>query len=266
MKVVDVDSILEHKKSIAYNTNNERYLSKLEVLNVLYDELPSVCDLRADNVLDSSKYVQLARHYNYKNYRLLRYGDINKLGLRNSLTPFHHNFIKNMGGAVLVIFNTLNNKPVSCVFRGITEKEFIDYSALQSMYGFDMIDSNFKYGDWIVIVEGLYDADVLRSIYPNVLAMQTSNVNSLQGEILLSMSNKFIVAFDSDTAGSVGYDKAYHRLKRDNTIVQKLQVYGSDKDVGMLEEFISNSSEYSKRKAYYTDTIDELKKGSILGW
>lgn len=266
MKVIDVDSILEHKKSIAYNTNNERYLSKLEVLQVLYDELPSVCDLKEDSVLDSSKYVRLARHYHYKNYRLLRYGDINKLGLKNSLTPFHHNFIKNMGGAVLVIFNTLNNKPVSCVFRGITEKEFIDYSALQSMYGFDMIDSNFKYGDWIVIVEGLFDADVLRSVYPNVFAMQTSNVNSLQGEILLSMTNKFIVAFDSDTAGSVGYDKAYHRLKRDNTVVQKLQVYGSDKDVGMLEEFISNSSEYSKRKAYYTSTIDELKKGSILGW
>ena len=247
MKVIDVDSILEYKKSIAYNTNNERYLSKLEVLQVLYEELPSVCDLKEDSVLDSSKYVRLARHYQYKNYRLLRYGDIDKLGLRNSLTPFHHNFIKNMGGAVLVIFNTLNNKPVSCVFRGITEKEFID--------GFDMIDSNFKYGDWIVIVEGLYDADVLRSIYPNVLAMQTSNVNSLQGEILLSMSNKFIVAFDSDTAGGVGYDKAYHRLKRDNTIVQKLQVYGSDKDVGMLEEFISNYDEYNKRKAYYEDSI-----------
>ena len=266
MKVIDVDSILEHKKSIAYNTNNERYLSKLEVLQVLYDELPSVCDLKEDSVLDSSKYVRLARHYNYKNYRLLRYSDINKLGLKNSLSPFHHNFIKNMGGAVLVIFNTLNNKPVSCVFRGITEKEFIDYSALQSMYGFDMIDSNFKYGDWIVIVEGLFDADVLRSVYPNVFAMQTSNVNSLQGEILLSMTNKFIVAFDSDTAGSVGFDKAYHRLKRDNTIVQRLQVYGNDKDVGMLEEFIHNNDEYSKRKTYYTNTLDELKKGSILGW
>ena len=134
------------------------------------------------------------------------------------------------------------------------------------MYGFDMIDPNFKYGDWVIIVEGLYDADVLRSIYPNVLAMQTSNVNSLQREILLSMSNKFIVAFDSDTAGSVGFDKAYHRLKRDNTIVQRLQVYGNDKDVGMLEEFRVNSDEYSKRKTYYTNTIAELKKGSILGW
>lgn len=266
MRVIDVDSILEHKKSIAYNTNNERYLSKLEVLQVLYEELPSVCDLREDRVLDSSKYVRLARHYQYKNYRLLRYGDINKLGLKNSLTPFHHNFIKDMGGAVLVIFNTLNGKPVSCVFRGITEKEFIDYSALQSMYGFDMIDSNFRYGDWVIIVEGLYDADVLRSIYPNVFAMQTSNVNSLQGEILLSMTNKFIVAFDSDTAGNVGFDKAYHRLKRDNTIVQKLQVYGNDKDVGMLEEFIHNNDEYYKRKTYYEDSIHTLKKGSILGW
>ena len=171
-----------------------------------------------------------------------------------------------MGGAVLVIFNTLNNKPISCVFRGISEKEFIDYSALQSMYGFDMMDSNFKYGDWIVIVEGLYDADVLRSVYPNVLSMQTSNVNALQAEILLSLSNKFIIAFDNDNAGHIGYDKAVHRLKKDNTIVQRLMPYGHDKDVGMLEEFISNYDEYNKRKTYYINTIQELKKGSILGW
>ena len=179
MKIIDVDSILESKKSVAYNSNNERYLSKLEVLEVLYDELPSICDLRADSILDASKYVQLARHYSYKNYRLFKYSDIDRLGLRKSLTPFHHNFIKSMGGAVLVIFNTLNSKPISCVFRGISEKEFIDYSALQSMYGFDMMDSNFTYGDWIIVVEGLYDADVLRSVYPNVLSMQTSNVNAL---------------------------------------------------------------------------------------
>ena len=42
--------------------------------------------------------------------------------------------------------------------------------------------------------------------------------------------------------------------------------YGSDKDVGMLEEFISNYDEYNKRKTYYINTIQELKKGSILGW
>jgi len=117
-----------------------------------------------------------------------------------------------------------------------------------------------------VVVEGLYDADVLRSVYPNVLSMQTSNVNALQAEILLSLSNKFIVAFDNDNAGHIGYDKAVHRLKKDTTIVQRLMPYGNDKDVGMLEEFISNSSEYNKRKTYYINTIQELKKGSILGW
>ena len=78
MKIIDVDSILESKKSVAYNSNNERYLSKLEVLEVLYDELPSICDLRVDSILDASKYVQLARHHSYKNYRLFKYSDIDR--------------------------------------------------------------------------------------------------------------------------------------------------------------------------------------------
>ena len=142
----------------------------------------------------------------------------------------------------------------------------MDYSALQSLYGFDLIDDTFRYGDWLVLTEGFYDADVLRTIYPNVVAMQTSNVNALQSQILLTMTDKFIVAFDSDNAGYIGYDKALKRLKRDNTIVQHLQVYGDDKDVGVLGEIIYSSEEYKKRLEYYTKNIRTLMKGNILGW
>ena len=79
------------------------------------------------------------------------------------------------------------------------------------------------------------------------------------------MTDKFIVAFDSDTAGHIGFDKALKRLKKDNTIVQHLQVYGDDKDVGVLGEII-DSSEYKKRLEYYMKNIHTLMKGNILGW
>lgn len=266
MKTIDVEQAILNRNSVSYNTNNDVCLGRLEVLDILYNELPCICDLDADRNLDSSKYVRLARQYQYRNYRLFKYSDIRRLGLQSSLSQFHHKFIADCGGAVICILNSLNGKAISCVFRGITTKDFVDYSALQSFYGFDLLDENFKYGDWLVLTEGFYDADVLRRIYPNVVAMQTSNVNALQAQILLTMTDKFIVAFDSDNAGYIGYDKALKRLKRDTTIVQHLKVYGDDKDVGVLGEIIYSSEEYKKRLEYYTNKIDELKKGNILGW
>lgn len=266
MKTIDVEQAILNRNSVSYNTNNDVCLSRLEVLDILYNELPCICDLDNDRNLDSSKYVRLARQYQYRNYRLFKYSDIRRLGLHSSLSQFHHKFISDCGGAVICILNSLNGKAISCVFRGITTKDFVDYSALQSFYGFDLLDENFRYGDWLVLTEGFYDADVLRSIYPNVVAMQTSNVNALQAQILLTMTDKFIVAFDSDNAGYIGYDKALKRLKRDNTIVQQLKVYGDDKDVGVLGEIIYSSEEYKKRLEYYTNSIHTLMKGNILGW
>ena len=266
MKTIDVEQAILNRNSVSYNTNNDVCLSRLEVLDILYNELPCICDLDEDRNLDSSKYVRLARHYQYRNYRLFKYSDIRRLGLQSSLSQFHHKFISDCGGAVICILNSLNGKAISCVFRGITTKDFVDYSALQSLYGFDMLEDSFRYGDWLVLAEGFYDADVLRTIYPNVVAMQTSNVNALQSQILLTMTDKFIVAFDSDTAGHIGFDKALKRLKKDNTIVQHLKVYGDDKDVGILGEIISNKEEYSKRLEYYTKSVHMLMKGNILGW
>ena len=144
------------------------------------------------------------------------------------------------------------------MFRSLDKKEFMDYSYFYSLYGYDMMDSNFKYGDYLIVTEGLYDADTIRQIYPNVVATQTSNITLLQRDILLSMTDRFILGFDADDAGENGFKKALQRLGTD---IKKLPIYGSDKDIGVMEEVKSNSFEYNLRKEFYTKAISECKEG-----
>ena len=253
VNVVDTDLLIKESKIRA----SDPEYTKDQVIQILYDNLKPVSEFPYDKVLDSSKYVKIARDYNYLNYRLCLYKDILNLRLSNSLSFYHKSFISK-SGAVIAIFNTLNGKPISIVFRSLSEKDFLDYSLVYGLYGYDMIDDNFRYGDYLVITEGLYDADTLRQIYPNVLATQTSNVTILQAEILKTMTDKFVIAFDADSAGDSGFEKVLSRLGTD---IKRLPIYGRDKDVGVMEEMKDIPYEYNLRKEFYLKQLEECKYG-----
>ena len=250
MRQVNLDELRVRTES----RDRAEALSVKEVLERLYQNLPSVVDVGSKNdTLDNSKYVRLAREYSYRNYRFCRYSDILDLGLDNSFHYFHKKFLT-QEGAVLAIFNSLNDKPVSLVFRSLTSKEFVDYSLFSGLYGYDMIDSAFRYGQVIILTEGVYDADSIRPIYPNTLAVMTSGISINQVNILKSLSNKFICAFDSDDAGQRGFERA----KKSFPDLRRLEVYQKDKDVGVMEEMRGSLFEFDSRRDYYSKEISNL--------
>ena len=236
--------------------------SMQEVYKVLKENAKPVCEYPEDKILDQSKYVKLARRYNLKNYRLVLYKDLKKWDIYDSFTKYQKTIFAT-SGAVIAILNELNGNLVSIVFRSTMEKDFINYSLFYSVYGFDMMNPDFKYGDYIVITEGLYDADVLRQIYPNVVATQTSNVTVTQSIVLKLMTDKFIIAFDSDNAGESGLSKAMKRLGD----VKKLPVYPGDKDIGNMEEFLDKGDTYNYevRKAFYKERLDDCMSDTSIG-
>lgn len=236
----------------AGSSADETVYSKEQVFQILYDNLIPVVDKGSDRILDSSKYVRLAKDYGYRHYRFLKYSDIADLGLSKSFTSYQKQFLSR-NGAVIAIFNTLNNKPISIVFRSISQKEFMDFSLVHGVYGFDLMNPDFKYGDLIILTEGLYDADTLRQVYPNVVAVQTSIVNQSQADILQTMTDNFMIAFDSDDSGETGYVKAVMRLGLDTP---KLEIFPGDKDVGIMEEKKDSPFEFSERQAFYKEQVD----------
>ena len=267
MKVLDLSGIKVKEKNQPVHLDTELSVkesgkTRKEVLEVLYHNLPSIIDIRHDSVLDSSKYVRLARDYNYRHYKLLMYSDVVRLGLDSSLNYYYKQHLKS-DGAVVAIFNTLNDKPISVVFRSIQEKSFVDYSLFYALYGLDLMEKDFKYGNTLVITEGLYDADSLRPLYKNVIATLTSNITSVQANILKTMTDRFVVAFDNDEAGENGFEKALRVLGTD---IKKLPIFKSDKDIGVMEEVKSSKFDYEERVQHYRQELDFCIHNNDVGF
>lgn len=240
--------------------------TKKEILQILKDNLPTVEEYvsrRSD--LPFSKYVTLALEHGYGNYRVCSAYDIHKLKLSKSLSYYVKNFI-NDNGVFLVILNELSGKPISAVMRSLENKDFVDFSIYNCPYGLDLIRDDFKYGDYLIITEGLYDADSFRTIYTDIVGVMTSTVSVMYAEILNTVTDRFILAFDSDNAGQRGFVKAQERLLRLNPLAQvsKLFIYSGDKDLGDTRDIRSTSMgegvdwEYRNRVDFYTNSIKIL--------
>lgn len=255
MRIITANDLQYYANKIKSGT--ETY-PKETAIDILYNGLKPIYEYQKDDILDSSKYVRLARRFKYPNYRLCRFSDIIRLGLESSLPSYECKFIRRQG-AVLIIFNTLNDKPISMVYRSLSEKIFMDSSLFYTMYGYDMISSDFKYGDYLLLTEGYYDADSIREVYKNSLAMQTSNITLIQSKILQTLTDKFIIAFDADKAGNNGFEKAMDRLYNGVNIVKKMPIYHGDKDLGMLQEYYDiDTKEYTNRKLFYEKVLKYL--------
>lgn len=249
MPIIDTSFMNQKKEKKAFVR-----LPKTEVFKILKDNLPSVIDIAPDKILDGSKYVRLARDYGYNNYKLCSWADIKRLGIENSFTTYQKQFFAD-AGACVAVFNEFNGKLFSIVFRSVSAKDFMDYSLSYNIYGLDNMDPKFKYGDHVILTEGIYDADSFRHIYPNTVAMLTSNITIMQSEVLKTMTDKFIVAFDDDKAGDAGFTKAIQRLGTD---IKKLQVFPGDKDLGVMEEQkVNNPLGYAQRVEYYKEKVEE---------
>lgn len=249
---------MSYYKSTAEKTGQPRLPLK-QVYDILNANMRVIDSLPPNRILDESKYVRLARKCHYQNYKLILYKNIKEWGLGGSFSTYYHQFFADAGASV-GIFSTLNSKIISIIFRSTSAKEFLNHSLSYNLYGFDMIDPNFTYGTPIILTEGLYDADVLRQIYPNVMATQTSNITMMMAETLSLMTDHVIVAFDSDDAGISGFNRVYDRMTKlnPNCVVKKLPVFPGDKDVGVMEEKFGIQQEYSIRWQYYQEKINEI--------
>lgn len=256
MKKVEVESIKVEK----WSEPAERMYSEMEVIDILHKNLKPVSAYVADKVVGSNKYVHLATDYGYSHYRMCSVQDLKRLGVFDSLSFYRKNFFTE-NGAVVAIFNEMNDRVASVVFRSLSTKAFMDYSIFYTAYGFNLMRDDFRYGDPVILTEGIYDADSVRPLFQDVLAMLTSNITIGQAEVLKTLTDNFIVLFDSDEAGMSGYKTAMRRLL--GSKVQMIQVFKGDKDVGEMEEYrkAGKLSEYAERRDFYKEQIDSSVSG-----
>lgn len=96
-----------------------------------------------------------------------------------------------------------SHKFIGFVIRGFREKEYrtiFDFGNIPPLFGWEDF-REFKLNSPIVLCEGVKDAIYLKSIYPYTLALNTSNITSVNMEILSSVTDKIVLVYDNDYTG-----------------------------------------------------------------
>lgn len=217
-----------------------------------------------DNFKYKNKYTFLGNTYKFPHYRILTIGDIVSKKLRKEIDlPTYVMDFVGENGAVLCVANIVNRQVVCCVLRTLNGKEFSVYgSSKKTFYGLGMLSKNFKYGDPIILVEGIADRDVISSFYPNTLGCMTSHMSTMQFEILKVLTDKVILGYDNDEAGIKGSKKDSWRCKQEGIAWRKLHHFHDFKDAGDLAESLYTNDEmlFQQASLYYKNVINSAVK------
>ena len=155
-------------------------------------------------------------------------------------------FIKENEYFYMIPVTTIKGTIVGFILRGVLKsnystvsREFSDSKKrVPLMFGFDKSFLDFDKSDEcypIVVCEGSKDCIFLKQFYPYVVAINTSSMG-LNAQVLINMSNKFVLAYDNDKAGQEGIERDKKVLRNLGAQVVSLEL---DKDVKDCSDYIN---------------------------
>lgn len=212
-----------------------------------------------------SKYTYYAKTYNPPHLRIITLGGILEKGYKKGedLPAYVFDFI-GVHGEVIMMANIVERQVLSINLRTIRgEKAFSVFgSQTKAFYGMGMISPDFKYNDWVMLVEGNLDCEVGRAIYPNTMACMTAGLTTMQLETLKLMTRRVILAYDNDKAGRLGYKRDSKKLKELGFEVKCLIQYEDFKDLGDLMDLKYSGDDFNFNVAYkyYYNKITGMTK------
>ena len=207
----------------------------------------------------SNKYLHLAYKNKYKHYRLITSGELFIKGKHLDVPEFVKAFVQN-NNQVLMMANIISGKVVGITFRTIEgPKDFLTWGNNKgNFYGLGQMNTSFKYGDPIILVEGLMDCDVIKQYYPNTLAVLTSGLTKNQTAVITRLTNKVVLMFDNDSAGEDGTKSSIRALK-DKCDVKVFKHHPSCKDPGdIIDKEINKDEDLDFIITYYKVGINNL--------
>ena len=117
----------------------------------------------------------------------------------------------------MIPVTTIQETIVGFILRGVTRSDYSTISRefndsenrVPLMFGFNKSFEKFeekKVCYPIVVCEGSKDCLFLKRMYPYTVSINTSSMG-LNAQVLINLSNKFILAYDNDEAGQEGIEK-----------------------------------------------------------
>jgi len=211
-----------------------------------------------------NKYTYLGYKFNFPHYRVLSLKDVMLNGLHTCLPKHLLNFISEQG-EVLLIANIISGYIPLLQLRSLHGEKAFQAVGSQSklFYGQGMLDKDFKYGDPLLIQEGVFDTDIMRGLYPNCLGTMTSKITHSQFEVLKLMTNRIILLGDDDKPGRIGTKNNRKKLLDAGFQVKLIFQYNGYKDTGeALGDTLLNNDGISFNNAvrYYKTKLNNILK------
>lgn len=203
------------------------------------------------------KQLELTNKYTWlgvNNLLPARYLDVNDTITQPDM-PIRNYLIKNE--AVLLFPNFINGVLVSMFIKPLYSKAApLQLGSTLFPYNIGNLNPNFKYGDPIILVEGIADLAALKLMDEslNVISMQGSKLHNAQIEFLSYISNNLIAFPDNDWAGSTGFTQMWYRFKDFKVNVVSVDQFRYYKDTG---DFLDRIVYYYKTED--NDILDEIQ-------
>lgn len=198
-------------------------------LNTIYDlahEIP-------ERLQYYNKYTWLA----YNKIIECRYLDINDaMTLDLSL----NSYISEMG-VILLFPNRIGTTITDVFIRGINTKDMpLKLGSNHFPFNIGNLKEDFKFGDTIILVEGVTDIGGLKVISPdiNVISLQSNSISTEHLQLLTQITDNFILLLDSDSAGIKGANITKRKLEKEGAKVKIVEQYGKLKDTGDIVDIL----------------------------
>lgn len=211
-----------------------------------------------------NKYEWFANKYKVDNYKVITSGELLIRGKTLDIPNYIKEFIKD-NEEVLLLANYIGDEVSGIVFRGIKEKAFINYGfGKGTFYGIGDLDSDFKYGDLLVLVEGTIDRDICsKTITKNCLSVLTSTVSNNQARVLKYLTNKVLLLLDNDEAGNRGTEATRRKLHNLGITTYVIPKSNKIKDLGDIASMMMDNKNCSNIIDMYRAQV-ALRGGKLV--
>lgn len=252
----DLDDFKFSKITLTELLNKINYRVPLDDNSVVMNKLYELGDTTYNFDLNN-KYVSLM-NTGTTDYRFLSAYKVLNSGFK--FPDYIISYLSSHGDCIMLP-NKINDSIYSITLRNLSgEKQFLKIGNVsQFLYGLSKLPKDFHFGEPILLVEGNFDCDFIRTIYPNTLASLTNALSNNHLEIISRITNKVILAYDNDKAGNIGFYSAKKKLESLGVSVSRFTHNSKLKDFGDLYDLqFKDESEYNYISRAYRMQLDNL--------
>lgn len=202
----------------------------LNETQIMIDNLYNCTPLKVDS--GRNKYLYYINNYESQ-YKVI--SATQALNSGTKLPEFIIEYLHKNGDCVLIP-NIIKNRIYSITCRNIQgKKQFLKIGDVShTLYNLGNLPQDFRYGTPLVLVEGNLDCDSMKQIYPYTVASLTSTLSTNQIQLISSLTNKVIIAYDNDEAGQTGFYSTRKKLTNLGVTVLKFNHATNMHDLGDL--------------------------------